>query len=84
MTGQSAIPAGRRLVISLALLITLLGLVLRLYRLSNQSFWTDEFYSVMTSRVPLSQITEVSADTNNCLATYFLLLRVVVGIRTRI
>ncbi len=79
VTGQSAIPAGRRLVISLALLITLLGLALRLYRISNQSFWTDELYSVMTSRVPLSQITEVSAGTNNCLATYFLLLRVVVG-----
>jgi hypothetical protein len=69
----------RRLMIALAVLVTLLGFALRLYKISNQSLWTDEIYSLATSRVPLAEITTASAVTNNSLPTYFLLLRLVVG-----
>jgi 4-amino-4-deoxy-L-arabinose transferase-like glycosyltransferase len=69
----------RRVAIALTLLLTLVGLSLRFYRLSNQSLWTDEVSSIKTARVPLSQITQVSGAVNNCLPTYFLLLRVVLG-----
>src|SRR5436305_1576520 len=63
----------RKLVILLAL-ITVLGLGLRLCRLSNQSLWIDEISSVETARVRLDQIIERSAQ-NNSLPPYFLLLR---------
>jgi len=69
----------RKLTIALALLLTLTGFTLRFYRLSNQSLWTDEISSITTARVPLSQIMEQSAAVNNCLPTYCLLLRAVVG-----
>jgi mannosyltransferase len=60
-------------------LISLLGLGLRFYRLSNQSFWTDEVSSVICARAPLDQIAELSSTLNNSLPTYFLLLRPLVG-----
>lgn len=69
----------RNLTLALALLLTLAGFSLRFYRLSNQSLWTDEIASIATARVPLSQITQESAKVNNCLPTYFLLLRAVLG-----
>jgi len=69
----------RRMAIALTLLLTLAGLTLRFYRLSNQSLWTDEVSSIKTARVPLSQITQESGAVNNCLPTYFLLLRAVLG-----
>ena len=61
------------------LLVTLAGVVLRFYRLSNQSLWTDEVSSIATARVPLSEIMDRSGAVNNCLPTYFLLLRAVLG-----
>ncbi len=80
MTGSPATSAPRRnLAIALMLLLTLAGFTLRFYRLSNQSLWTDEVASITTARVPLSEITEQSSAVNNCLPTYFLLLRAVVG-----
>jgi mannosyltransferase len=60
-------------------LLTLLGLGLRFYRLSNQSFWMDEVSSMINARVSLDQITELSSALNNSLPTYFLLLRPLVG-----
>jgi hypothetical protein len=69
----------RRVDIVLTLVLTLLGLTLRFYRISDQSLWTDEIASIETARVPLSQITQVSGRRNNCLPTYFLVLRALVG-----
>jgi hypothetical protein len=66
-------------VLAAILLLTLLGLGLRFYRISNQSLWTDEVYSIETARVPFSQMMEKSAIQNNSLPTYFLLLRAVLG-----
>ena len=68
----------RNLAIAFALLITLAGLGLRFYRLSNQSFWTDEIASMKVARVPLDRIVQESAE-NNSLPTFFLLLRAIVG-----
>jgi uncharacterized membrane protein len=68
----------RRAVVALALLVTLVGLALRFYRLSNQSMWMDEIASITTARCPLSEIAHASA-TNNCLPTYFLILRFLLG-----
>jgi hypothetical protein len=80
MIGTSATGAQRRnLAIGLMLLLTLAGFTLRFYRLANQSLWTDEVSSITTARAPLSQIMERSAAANNCLPTYFLLLRAVLG-----
>jgi hypothetical protein len=80
MIGTPATSAQRRRVaILLTLLLTLTGLTLRFYRLSNQSLWTDEISSITTARAPLSEIMERSAAVNNCLPTYFLLLRAVLG-----
>ena len=67
----------RTFVLAGFLLLTLLGLGLRFYRISNQSLWTDEVSSIETARVPLSQVMEKSAIKNNSLPTYFLLLRAV-------
>jgi hypothetical protein len=80
MIWRPATSAQRRdLRIALALLLTLAGFTFRFYGLSNQSLWTDEIASITTARVPLSHIMEQSATVNNCLPTYFLLLRAVVG-----
>ena len=68
----------RKTLLILIVLITLLGLFLRCYRLSSQSLWMDEISSVETARVPLDEIVERSAS-NNASPTYFLLLRPVVG-----
>src|SRR5439155_440753 len=68
----------RRTILVFVILITLLGLALRLYRLANQSLWMDEISSVETARVPLDQIIERSAQ-NNASPAYFLLLRPIVG-----
>jgi hypothetical protein len=67
----------RTFVLAGILLLTLLGLGLRFYRISNQSLWTDEISSIETARASLSQIIEESAIRNNSLPTYFLLLRAI-------
>jgi 4-amino-4-deoxy-L-arabinose transferase-like glycosyltransferase len=64
----------RRAVVALTLLLTLIGLTLRFYRLSNQSLWTDEVSSVEVSREPVSQMTQDSGSENVYLPGYFLLL----------
>ncbi len=69
----------RRVVIGLVILLTLVALALRFYRLSNQSMWTDEVSSVETSRKPLSQMTQESGSENVYLPGYFLLLGAVLG-----
>ncbi len=65
--------------ITAAVVLTLLGGALRLYGLSNQSFWNDEVYSMMACQAPLDKIQALSAMPNNSLPTYFLLLRAIVG-----
>jgi len=69
----------RNLAIALMLLLTLAGLALRFYRLSNQSMWTDEVSSVEIARKPLSQITQESGSENVYLPGYFLLLGTVLS-----
>ena len=64
----------RNLAIALTLLLTLVALSLRFYRLSNQSLWTDEVSSIQTAREPLSQMTQDSGSENVYLPGYFLLL----------
>ncbi len=73
---ESARPKG---MVGLVVSLTLLGLGLRLFHLSNQALWTDELSSISTARAPLSQIYEESTQMNNSLPTYFLLLRVCLG-----
>src|SRR6185295_19017647 len=68
----------RKNLLVLVALISLAGLCLRFYRLSNQSFWTDEISSLITARCPLNEIFDRSSELNS-LPTYFLLLRKVVG-----
>jgi len=67
--------ASRKLFVALILLLTLLALGLRFFRLSNQSLWTDEVSSIKVARAPLQTIYERSAVVNNSLPTYFLMLR---------
>jgi 4-amino-4-deoxy-L-arabinose transferase-like glycosyltransferase len=69
----------RNLAVALTLLLTLVALTLRFYRLSNQSLWTDEVSSVETARKPLSQITQESGSENVYLPGYFLLLGAVLS-----
>jgi hypothetical protein len=64
----------RNYVIALALLLTLMALTLRFYRLTNQSLWTDEVASIQTAQEPLSQMTRDSGSENVYLPGYFLLL----------
>lgn len=71
---------GRWRFIVLAVLLTLLGLGLRFHRLNAQPLWTDEVYSIQVARSPLDEISRRSAQVNNSLPTYFLLLRAVVGL----
>ena len=59
--------------------LTLLAAAFRLFRLDNQSFWTDEVSSIINARAPLDQISQISATVNNCPPTYFLALRPIVG-----
>ena len=67
----------QRVVVALTLLLTLVALTLRFYRLSNQSMWTDEVSSVETAREPLSKMTQESGSENVYLPGYFILLRAV-------
>ncbi|MGO8930118.1 MAG: phospholipid carrier-dependent glycosyltransferase [Limisphaerales bacterium] len=69
----------RRVAIALTLLLTLVALTLRFYRLSNQSLWTDEVSSIETAREPLSQMTRDSGSENVYLPGYFLLLGAVLS-----
>ena len=64
---------GRRAAL-LVLILTFLALGLRLYRLSNQSFWVDEVYTVFTATVPFVQVDSYSTEVSNSLPTYFLIL----------
>ena len=61
------------------MLLTLIGLGTRLYRLSNQSFWMDEVTAVTTAQGPLKGIYERSAFAANSLPTYFLMLKPLVA-----
>ena len=70
----------RKNLLILITVVSLVGLGLRFYRLSNQSLWTDEVSSLITARSSLNQIFDRSAELNS-LPTYFLLLREVVGFR---
>ena len=79
MTDQPPPPATPRFLIVFVVLLTLFGLGLRFYRLSNQSFWTDEIYSLIAARTPLDHIVAMSEFPNNSTPTYFLILREVVG-----
>ena len=65
---------GRNLAIALTLLLTLVALSLRFYRLSNQSLWTDEVSSIQTAQEPLAKMTKDSGSENVYLPGYFLLL----------
>jgi hypothetical protein len=66
-------------IIGTIFILTLLAASLRLFRLDNQSFWTDEVSSIINAQAPLDQISEISATLNNCPPTYFLALRPIVG-----
>ena len=79
MTNPAPKFPSRKLAIALVLLITLVGLGLRFYKVSNQALWTDEVFSLISARVPLNQIVRVCAQLNNCSPAYFLLLRAVAG-----
>jgi len=57
------------------LLLTLVGFGLRIFRLSNQSFWIDEVSSVMVAQGPLHGIYERSVLAANSLPTFFLMLK---------
>jgi hypothetical protein len=57
------------------LLLTLLAFGLRIFRLSNQSFWIDEVSSVMAAQGPLKGIYERSVLAANSLPTFFLMLK---------
>jgi len=59
--------------------LLLLATGLRLFRLDNQSFWTDEVSSIINARAPLDKISEISATLNNCPPTYFFVLRPIIG-----
>jgi hypothetical protein len=69
----------RKSIIAIFFVLTLLALGLRLFRLDNQSLWTDEVSSILTARTSLDKISEMSAELNNCPPTYFLALRPIVG-----
>ena len=80
----------RKWVWALIVLISLLGFGLRLFRLSNQSFWLDEVGSINTARAEWKEIYRKSSEQNS-LPTYFILLRPIAGtshknaeIRTRL
>jgi hypothetical protein len=64
----------RNYIIALALLLTLVALALRFYRLTNQSLWTDEVASIQTAQEPLAQMTHDSGSENVYLPGYFILL----------
>jgi 4-amino-4-deoxy-L-arabinose transferase-like glycosyltransferase len=79
MTGLDTSPNSRKTFLVLVVLLTLAGLFLRFYRLSNQSLWTDEVSSITVAQAPLDKIYELSTKVNNSLPTYFLVLRWVLG-----
>lgn len=79
MTFAASPSASRKTFLVTVLLLTMLGLGLRFYRLSSQSLWTDEVSSIQVARAPLAQIYQQSATVNNSLPTYFLVLREVLG-----
>src|SRR5579862_3512265 len=60
-------------------LLTLIALAIRLFRLSNQSFWIDEISSILAAHAPLNNIYERSALASNSLPTYFILLKLFIG-----
>ena len=60
-------------------LLTFIALALRLFRLSNQSFWIDEVDSITAAQGPLKGIYERSVLAANSLPPYFFLLRPFVG-----
>jgi hypothetical protein len=65
--------------------MTLLGLGLRLFRLSNQSFWIDEISSLRVAQGPVHGSYERSVLASNSLPTYFLMLKPFVeGIETNL
>jgi mannosyltransferase len=76
--------SGKSAVVLVALL-TLAGLGLRFYKLSNQSLWTDEVASITATEVPPDRIFAESIVSNNALPAYSYLLRwVLAGARTNV
>jgi len=69
----------RGFVIGIALL-TLASFGLRIFRLGNQSFWSDEVSSVTAAQGPLHGIYERSVLAANSLPTFFLLLKPFVAV----
>jgi hypothetical protein len=67
---------GKRAVL-LVWVLSFLALGLRLYRLSDQAFWLDEIYSVLTAKSSWNQIYAHSTQVSNSLPTYFLILRAI-------
>lgn len=70
----ASVRSNRTFVIGI-LILTLASFGLRLFRLSNQSFWIDEVSSVMTAQGPLHGIYERSVLAANSLPTFFLMLK---------
>jgi hypothetical protein len=62
-----------------AFLLFAIGLGIRLFRLTNQSFWIDEVSSILAAQSPLNNIYERSALASNSLPTYFILLKAFIG-----
>ena len=62
------------------LFITLVGAILRLYRLSAQSIWFDEASSIAGARGGFVQILQSVAGQEGCPPLYFLLLRLVTAL----
>jgi hypothetical protein len=69
----------RKSIVAVFFVLTVLAMGIRLFRLDNQSLWTDEVSSILTARASLDKISEMSATLNNCPPTYFLALRPIVG-----
>jgi 4-amino-4-deoxy-L-arabinose transferase-like glycosyltransferase len=80
MSDLPGTPGSRRSFFIGIVLLTLIGFGIRLYRLSNQSFWMDEVSSVTAAQGPLNGIYKRSALSANSLPTYFLMLKPLVAI----
>ncbi len=72
-TGRGLVDRSTAIVAALLLLITLLGLGLRLYRLDAQSLWYDEGFSVYLARMDLGEITARTAEDIQPPLYYYLL-----------
>jgi len=76
---RTATGARRPFAIGIALL-TVIGFGFRIFRLGNQSFWTDEVSSILAAQGPLHGIYERSLLAANSLPTFFLMLKPFVAV----